>query len=70
MIRVWDEPGRVANVADRVKDGGCENDTTRFVDHFASGAISGILAAVLTNPFDVLKTRRQMYLMPKTGEVQ
>jgi len=27
------------------------------------------MAAVLTNPIDVLKTRRQMYLVPKAGEV-
>jgi solute carrier family 25 protein 39/40 len=30
---------------------------------FASGAMSGILAAIVTSPFDVLKTRRQAMVM-------
>lgn len=33
---------------------------------FASGAISGTTASVLTSPFDVLKTRRQALLMSGT----
>lgn len=30
---------------------------------FASGALSGIIAALVTSPFDVLKTRRQALIM-------
>jgi len=33
---------------------------------FASGAISGTSAALLTSPFDVLKTRRQAFVMSPT----
>ncbi|KAI0361691.1 mitochondrial carrier [Trametes cingulata] len=35
---------------------------------FASGAISGTTAALLTSPFDVLKTRRQAMLMSATSK--
>lgn len=34
---------------------------------FVSGATSGILAALLTSPFDVLKTRRQALIMSATN---
>lgn len=35
---------------------------------FASGAISGTTAALLTSPFDVLKTRRQALVMSHAGK--
>ncbi|KAI0669958.1 mitochondrial carrier [Trametes maxima] len=35
---------------------------------FASGAVSGTAAALLTSPFDVLKTRRQATLMSQTSK--
>ncbi|KAH7313534.1 mitochondrial carrier domain-containing protein [Stachybotrys elegans] len=38
-----------------------ENHTETFVDSFASGAMSGALASIVTMPFDVGKTRTQVY---------
>ena len=39
---------------------GQENHTATFVDSFGSGALSGAVAAVVTTPFDVGKTRQQV----------
>lgn len=36
---------------------------------FFSGAVSGVAAALITSPFDVLKTRRQALLMAPTNSV-
>ncbi|KAK5992475.1 putative mitochondrial glutathione transporter SLC25A40 [Cladobotryum mycophilum] len=38
-----------------------ENHTETFVDSFAAGATSGALASIVTMPFDVGKTRTQIY---------
>lgn len=37
-----------------------ENHTATFVDSFVAGALSGAVAAVITTPFDVGKTRQQV----------
>ncbi|EEH38148.1 hypothetical protein PAAG_01069 [Paracoccidioides lutzii Pb01] len=37
-------------------------NTMTFLDSFAAGAISGALAALITTPFDVGKTRQQVFL--------
>ncbi len=37
-----------------------ENHTATFVDSFVAGAVSGAVASVVTTPFDVGKTRRQV----------
>ncbi|MCJ1473334.1 hypothetical protein MMC13_001985 [Lambiella insularis] len=37
-----------------------ENHTSTFVDSFAAGAVSGAIAAIVTTPFDVGKTRQQV----------
>lgn len=37
-----------------------ENHSATFVDSFTAGAASGAVAAVVTTPFDVGKTRRQV----------
>ena len=47
-----------------------ENHTATFVDSFVAGATSGAVASILTTPFDVGKTRRQVYTdgaAPVTG---
>jgi solute carrier family 25 protein 39/40 len=36
-----------------------------FAVSFGSGALSGMLAAAITTPFDVIKTRRQVALHSK-----
>lgn len=38
-----------------------DTDSTIFVDSFAAGALSGAVAAFVTTPFDVGKTRQQVY---------
>lgn len=38
-----------------------ENHTATFTDSFTAGAISGAIASVLTTPFDVGKTRQQVF---------
>ena len=38
-----------------------ESHSTTFMDSFLAGAISGAVAAVVTTPFDVGKTRQQVY---------
>lgn len=44
---------------DRIRP--AENHTTTFIDSFSAGAISGAIAAFVTTPFDVGKTRQQVY---------
>ena len=39
---------------------GSENHSSTFVDSFIAGAVSGAVASVITTPFDVGKTRRQV----------
>ncbi|KAI9163143.1 Mitochondrial carrier protein [Paramyrothecium foliicola] len=41
-----------------------ENHTDTFVDSFTAGAMSGAFASVVTTPFDVGKTRTQVYREP------
>jgi solute carrier family 25 protein 39/40 len=38
-----------------------ENHTAAFTDSFTAGALSGAVASVLTTPFDVGKTRQQVF---------
>lgn len=38
-----------------------ENHTTTFTDSFTAGALSGAVASILTMPFDVGKTRQQVF---------
>lgn len=38
-----------------------QNHTTTLMDSFAAGAISGAVASIVTTPFDVGKTRQQVY---------
>ena len=52
-----------AAVSQRPRSGsrGEENHTTTFVDSFIAGAVSGGVASVVTTPFDVGKTRQQIF---------
>lgn len=38
-----------------------ENQTATFIDSFTAGATSGAAASIITTPFDVGKTRRQVF---------
>lgn len=44
-----------------------ENHAETFMDSFAAGALSGAFASVLTTPFDVGKTRTQIYRDSSNG---
>ena len=39
-----------------------ENHTATFIDSFVAGAVSGAIASVVTTPFDVGKTRQQVFI--------
>lgn len=41
-----------------------EDHSTTFIDSFIAGATSGAVASILTMPFDVGKTRRQVFVEP------
>jgi solute carrier family 25 protein 39/40 len=43
-----------------------ENHTATFLDSFTAGATSGAVASIITMPFDVGKTRRQIFQDPGT----
>ncbi|KAL3425333.1 mitochondrial carrier [Phlyctema vagabunda] len=51
----------------RSKSQSRENHTATFVDSFAAGAISGAFASIVTMPFDVGKTRQQVFKDPGTA---
>ncbi len=44
-----------------------ENHTATFTDSFTAGALSGAVASLLTMPFDVGKTRQQVFKDRRTG---
>jgi len=44
-----------------------DNFTETFLDSFASGALSGAIASIVTTPFDVGKTRTQVYRDSPSG---
>jgi len=44
-----------------------ENHTATFTDSFIAGATSGAVASILTTPFDVGKTRRQVFADPASS---
>jgi solute carrier family 25 protein 39/40 len=44
-----------------------ENHYNTFLDSFIAGASSGAVASILTMPFDVGKTRRQVFVDPGTS---
>lgn len=44
-----------------------DNFTETFLDSFASGALSGTIAFIITTPFDVGKTRKQVYRDAPSG---
>ena len=50
----------LTDLRDRSSSRNSENHTSTFVDSFVGGAASGAVASVVTTPFDVGKTRRQV----------
>jgi len=47
-----------AHIGDASKS---QSDSATFLDSFIAGAISGTIASLITTPFDVAKTRRQVW---------
>jgi len=47
-----------------------ENHTDTLLDSFTAGALSGALASIATTPFDVGKTRTQVYMDSAKGSVE
>jgi solute carrier family 25 protein 39/40 len=55
------ERGREPRSRARSRSQSRENHTATFIDSFTAGALSGAVASVLTMPFDVGKTRQQVF---------
>lgn len=55
------EPELIHNKQARRRSQSREDHTNTFVDSFIAGATSGAVAALVTTPFDVGKTRQQVY---------
>jgi solute carrier family 25 protein 39/40 len=68
-----DEPDKLNRRATQIQ----QDHTTTFIDSFIAGATSGALAALVTTPFDVGKTRQQVVrhasdditLLPRTQNI-
>lgn len=56
--------GSRARAQARTRSQSRENHTATFTDSFIAGASSGAVASVITMPFDVGKTRRQVFVEP------
>lgn len=53
--------------ASRTRSQSRENHTATFTDSFTAGALSGAVASLLTMPFDVGKTRQQVFKDRRAG---
>lgn len=58
--------GSRARAKARTRSQSRENHTATFTDSFIAGASSGAVASIITMPFDVGKTRRQIFVDPGT----
>lgn len=61
ILRSHERTGEHHNLIVRQAEQSEQTSATTFIDSFVSGAVSGSIAALITTPFDIGKTRQQVF---------